>query len=120
AYPRDYKHRFLNLIAGELQQDRRQRAYFDEWGSRAYVLLPGIPVNTYDRRPDPARTLDLLELDDAALRDLGVRWILSAFPIRDARALQILHEEGFFTDPRAAFPIHLYRVLGVSGDRRGD
>jgi hypothetical protein len=109
-YPLAYKDRFRRLIGGELRYDESLRRYFDEWGSRAYVFLRGKTMPAYGIRQGKYRILGRLALDESALHDLGIRWVVSALLIADPADERFLDYEGRFDDPGSAYAIHLYRV----------
>jgi hypothetical protein len=51
-----------------------------------------------------------LGIDTRALKEMGCRYILSAVPIKNFKALDVTYEKTF-EDETAHWNIHLYRVL---------
>ena len=39
-YPLEYKHRFREVIAPEIEKNEEVRVYFDTWGNRCYLFNP--------------------------------------------------------------------------------
>jgi hypothetical protein len=85
-YPLEYKHRFRKVIARELEKSRELRDYFDNWGSRCYIFSAELGKRYLFPRND-GRSIDRLDIDVAALKDLGARYLLSGVPIRNAPEL---------------------------------
>lgn len=85
-YPLPYKHAFRRIMARELALgDPGDRFMFDDWGNQCYLVddqQKGWDVYlTRDR--DPARRqTERLEIDGAAFRSLGGRYVFSALRIR--------------------------------------
>jgi hypothetical protein len=108
-YPLSYKKRFRRLVAGELAHDGKNRRFFDDYGIRVYVLLRQFTsINARPKKPPIA--IHELSLNEKALHDLGVEWILSAVELEGNARLPFFIDHGVFSDPRAAYTIHLYRV----------
>jgi hypothetical protein len=85
SYPLEYKVRFRRLIAPALELDSGLRAYFDNWGSRAYVFQPafGRPDCCYARPADPYELI----VDARAFSDLRITHVISVAPITNAPEL---------------------------------
>jgi len=108
-YPLAYKHAFREIIAKELAKNKKLRTYFDTWGGRCYVFVDELGKK-YDYRKTSKTTVRRLELDTAAFRRLGGRYLLSALPIANAEAndLRLLR---IFDHPESAWRIHLYEAI---------
>ncbi len=107
SYPVDYKHRWRALIAPTLDVDDAWRAYFDQWGSRAYLFQPGLSIYPAccDEEPEP---LDLL-VDETAFGDLGITHLLSVAEFTNAGEIG-LTLLGVATEPGSRYQIWVYRT----------
>lgn len=82
-YPMEYKHRFRQVIAGELEKNNEARVYFDDWGSRCY-LLNGVSGTYWLVGKDSGIRYENLDFDMDALKNLGCEYLFSAGQITDA------------------------------------
>ncbi|HTV21078.1 MAG TPA: DUF6044 family protein [Polyangiaceae bacterium] len=108
-YPLSYKHEFRRVIAPELARNDAARAYFDGWGSRAYVFSADLfrgcrALCTKELKAE----VHELKLDTHALFEQGGRYVLSAVPIRKADGLELLRR---FDSDAAAWSVFLYGVV---------
>jgi hypothetical protein len=55
------------------------------------------------------QAVENLEIDTGVLKELGGRYILSAVPIKNFRAMDLTYERSF-EDESAYWKIHLYRI----------
>ncbi len=106
-YPMSYKEAFRKVIAPELAVDEYNRAYFDDWGGRAYLFSKEI---TYE----PERTMntdeaDLL-IDPEAFQQLEGKYIFSRVSVRNADALGF-EEIGVYTDEESPYEIYVYKMI---------
>jgi hypothetical protein len=109
AYPLEYKHRFRELIAPALElMTPKNRAYFDGWGSRAYVFQPDLPLRASYSSPPKCDDRDLI-VNPSAYEDLGITHVISACRLTNAAAvdLQLILETGIDNE---LGPIWLYGV----------
>lgn len=81
-YDLDYKHRFRELIAGELEENPVIREYFDTWGSRCYVFSHELGTS-YLFPKDSGRRIKDLRIDLDVFREMGGRYLLCGVPIED-------------------------------------
>lgn len=84
-YPLEYKHRFRQVIAGELDKDETLREYFDAWGNRCYLFSSelGTAVRT---RHDQASIANLA-FNTTAMIELGCKFVFSTVEIENHAAL---------------------------------
>lgn len=108
-YPLSYKYQFREIIAKELEKNKRIRTYFDEWGGRCYVFTDELGKH-YMFKKNSKKTLENLELNTKALKDLGGSYIFSAIPIENANENNLELERTFQTKS-SAWKIYLYKVL---------
>lgn len=106
-YPLEYKHKFREIIAGELEKDEALRVYFDDWGNKCYVFSAELGKN-YMFSKNSARSIEL-DIDTAKLKEMGGEYIFSAVEIKNYEDLN-LNFEGLFTTPKSYFSIYLYKV----------
>ncbi|MCM1111673.1 MAG: DUF6044 family protein [Muribaculum sp.] len=108
-YDLAYKHRFREVIAPALEESDYLRAYYDEWGNRCYLF--GSECPGYYTIEKNGFYFAHLELDTAALRELGGRYLFSAAYVANAEdlGLVLLREEPFET-AESYYRIFLYEV----------
>lgn len=109
-YPLAYKHSFRKVISTELEKNTNRKAYFDLWGSRAYVFTEqdfGQMATKWSSSTD--RVVRNLQLNTAEMSRLGGQYLISAIPIDlpSSPGLRLLKE---FKDPQSAWDIWLYQV----------
>lgn len=109
-YPLAYKHSFRKVISTELEKNTERKAYFDLWGSRAYVFTEqdfGQMSTKWSSSSD--RVVRNLQLNTAEMSRLGGQYLISAIPIDlpSSPGLRLLKE---FKDPQSAWDIWLYQV----------
>ena len=106
-YPLEYKHRFRKIIAAELASNEKNRAYFDNWGSRAYIL-PRENIGYLNKKGNTV-VLKRLDLDVAAFKAMGGEYILSSVridPIGNPQ-YELVRQ---FAHRDSAWDIYLYKV----------
>ena len=108
-YPLSYKHKFRSIISAELEKNDRKRAYFDKWGSRAYVFTEQdfgqmVLKSSYS----PVRVVRNLELDSRQVSRLGGEYLISSLPI-DLKSSPGLEFLKVFKSNSSVWDIWLYR-----------
>lgn len=97
-YPLAYKHKFRQLIAGELEKSAWAKSYYDGWGSRAYVIAsdlekypPPFMLTKNRVRRDGIR-IDHLDFNTPLFKEMGGRYVFSAVEVRNSSeiGLQLL------------------------------
>lgn len=108
-YSLEYKHRFREVIAAELDKNDWIKSHFDTWGSRCYVFSGEIPGYYMVERN--SFWFNNLQLNTAALKGLGCDYILSAAYIVNAEDnhLELLREEPFYTE-NSYYQIYIYKI----------
>lgn len=106
SYPLSYKHRFQQVIQGELDKSPELKAYFCDWGSRCYLFSSELGLNFLWGK-DWGASVHELSIDTEALKALGCDYILSALPIENAEALG-LRDCGSFTNENSFWEIRAY------------
>lgn len=81
-YDLDYKHRFRELIAAELEENPVIKDYFDTWGNRCYVFSHELG-KSYLFPKDSGRKIEDLRIDLGVFREMGGRYLLCGVPIED-------------------------------------
>ena len=107
-YPLEYKHRFREIIAGELKEDDSLMQYYDNWGSRVY-MFNGVTGRNMVIRAGNDIVIESLNFDWDAFYDLGGRFLLSAVQIHSGTSSQ-LEFVNKFIDAQSAWDIYLYEV----------
>lgn len=107
-YPLAYKHRFRKIIARELEKNPGLRRYFDEWGSRCYLFVDELGKN-YEFKKDSKKKIYNLELNMAAFKEMGGRYLFSSVPILNAEnnKLKLIKT---FIHQESAWKIYLYEA----------
>lgn len=108
-YSLEYKHRFRKVIAPELERSEWLRDYYDQWGNRCYLVCAEIPG--YYNIEKGTAWYNSLQIDTAALKDLGCDYILSAAYIVNAEEenLTLLNENALETQ-ESYYRIYIYRI----------
>lgn len=108
-YPLAYKKSFRRVIAKELEKSKDLRQYFDEWGNRCYVFSAEAGKRYFFPKNEKA-PLRRLQLDTAALKELGCEYIFSALPIQSPHTQGVRFLKAF-ERPDCAYAVYVYRVL---------
>lgn len=110
-YPKSYKTRFRKVVFEEFSRLPELLRYFDEWGSRAYFFSSEMtcPRNGSICTKKIAVSIDRLELNMAAMKSLGVGYLLSVATIGNAAELG-LKSIGTFEDEHSAWSVTVYKI----------
>lgn len=108
-YPLEYKHRFRQVIAKELEKNEAMRLYFDEWGSRCY-LFNHVTGNYWSVEKGSGVQYSDLDFDMEALKGLGCEYVFSGGEILQPESLG-LEMLGYFETEKSYWGIWVYRVL---------
>ena len=108
-YDVEYKHTFRRVIEPELERNDWLKKYFDEWGNRCYLFSSEIPG--YYNIEKGTFWYNDLQINTAALKDLGCAYILSAAYIVNGEeiGLELLDEEAIET-PESYYRIYIYKI----------
>ena len=108
-YPLDYKYRFRNIIGYELEKSDELRDYFDEWGSRCYILAEELSTGALYTK-DKNVTIYNLQLNITALHEMNCTFVLSSVNIANHvdSGLQLVD---VYEQADSAWRIFLYEVL---------
>ena len=107
-YALSYKHQFRKVIENELQKSAKLKRNFDNWGSRCYLFCSEIGYN-YVRKKDKVYPVNI-DLNTQALKKMGVSYLFSSYPIKNASENNIKLLK-IFKDKDAAWDIYLYKIL---------
>lgn len=107
-YPLEYKHRFRQVIAEELEKNEEARVYFDCWGSRCYLFNSISGTYWMLHKGSGAQYEDLM-FDLDALKDLGCEYLFSGGEIVDAAKMG-LHFLGYYDTANSYWGIWLYEL----------
>ncbi|GAB3052963.1 DUF6044 family protein [Virgibacillus ainsalahensis] len=108
SFPLEYKERFREVIAGELDKNSGLENYFDTWGGRLYMYVAEHGKD-YLLTKDRNERIEELDINTQALADLGGDYILSAVPIENDEELGLTHEETFENE-KSPWKIWLYSL----------
>lgn len=107
-YPLEYKHRFRQVIAKELEKNEQTRLYFDWWGSRCY-LFNGATGNYWLAGKTQHIVYEELEFDMEALSKLGCEYLFSCGEIKNAAELG-LSLQGYYETESSYWGVWLYEL----------
>jgi hypothetical protein len=107
-YSLSYKRQFREIIAEELEKNARWRMYFDSWGNRCYVFAS--ELDEFDNFAISEFTIQKLQLNTAALKDLNGDYVFSAVRIVNATDTNLRLLKTFESDGGLR-RIFLYQVL---------
>ena len=108
-YPLEYKHRFREVIAAELEKNEEVRVYFDLWGNRCY-LFNNITGNYMQLKKGNTLVYEGLEFDMDALRELGCEYLFSGAEIGDAERMG-LELVGYYETDGSYWGIWVYCIM---------
>lgn len=108
-YSLEYKHRFRQVIAPELDKSDYLKDWFDNWGNRCYLVSAESPG--YYTIEKGGFCFYHLAIDTESLKDMGCTYILSAAYILNGEeiGLKLLREEPFETED-SYYKIYLYEL----------
>ena len=104
-YPAGYKEQFRKVIAPALDESNANRAYFDNWGARAYLFSEEVGYAPVKIMPMESASL---KIDIEAFQKLGGSYIISRVRINNREELK-LEEVGSFTKEGTPYIIYVYR-----------
>lgn len=107
-YSLEYKHKFREIIANELDKSEMLKEYFDKWGNRCYIFSSELEQE-YLIGKNRNISVKHLDINIHALKAMGGVYIFSAVPILNAEELGIKLEKEFTTD-ESFWKIHLYSL----------
>lgn len=105
-YPLEYKHRFREIIAEELELNDYTKAYFDLWGNRCYAF-PHELNGAYMVGKDSAGQIMDLHLNFGKMKEMNCRYIFSAVEITEYEKYG-LDFVGDYTDDSSFWHIWVY------------
>ncbi|SFE82915.1 DUF6044 family protein [Alteribacillus iranensis] len=108
-YPLSYKHQFREIIEGELEKNESLKDYYNTWGSRVYVFADELGKE-YLYTKDKNETIENLDFNTEAFKEMGGEYVLSAVEIENAEEnnLELLK---VFESESSAWRIHLYEAI---------
>ncbi len=108
-YSQDYKDRFRKIIAPALDKQPASRAYFDDWGARCY-LYSGSSMVTVEAVRTPERTKEPLDLDVAAFKALGGKYIFSRLELTNAEEKGLSLRGKYSMEDASPYTIYVYEA----------
>lgn len=107
-YSQSYKEAFRKIIAPALEHSEAGRAYYDDWGARAYLFSQNTETVWNPVKTLPV-TSEALSIDSGAFRDLGGCYLFSRIEITNFAGLgfDLL---GCYTDTSSPYAIYVYRI----------
>ena len=108
-YPLTYKYQFREIIAKELEKNKKIRIYFDEWGGRCYLFTDELGKHYMFKKTSKKRIKNL-ELNLQPFKKMGGKFIFSSVPIDNASE-NGMNLNKVFHSKSSAWKIYLYEVL---------
>ena len=108
-YPLEYKHCFRKIIASELAKSEELRGYFDNQGSRCYVISSELGKNFYITKNSDVKSISDLELGWSALHEIGADFLFSAVLIEGVDEPDVEYI-GKACGEDAAIDVYVYRL----------
>lgn len=107
-YPLEYKYKFRTIIEEELEKNEAIKVYYDNWGSRCYLMSAELGQRFQILKAEKA-VIHNLEIHTDVLRELGCEYIFSAVEIRNASELGMLLLD-VFSREEGAVEIYVYEL----------
>ncbi len=110
-YDVEYKHKFRNIIAEELEEAESFRSYYDDWGNRVYLCAAPFGFNGVVGK-EQGGVYESPKLNLQAMKDMNIRYIFSAAPIvwEEGENAPVLLREEPFTSETAYYAIWVYEI----------
>lgn len=111
VYELEHKAAFARIIQPELDKSAVLDRYFTLWGNRCYLFSSelGREDEAFNISKDAGRVIKELDVNTAAIRAMGGRYVLSALPVENAASIewQLLDT---FSRPDSYWKIYLYKL----------
>lgn len=110
-YSLEYKHKFRKVILKELERNNELQRYFDEWGNRCYMFSSELKEqgNQYLCSKKDDKSVNHLDINSQALKDIGCDYILSAVDIKNYENLNLDFVKAYST-PESYWNIRVYKL----------
>lgn len=108
SYSLEYKHKFREIIADDLETNAVMKAYFDDWGSRCYLFNDKIGC-AFMLGKESKIVLNDLHYNWEKLKELGCDYIFSCGKIDDYQRYN-LEFIGEFTSDTSYWDIWVYEI----------
>ena len=105
-YPQSYKEDFRRIIAPALERVEASRAYYDDWGARAY-LYSGTDLSVVSQFKSFTVEDKDIYIDAGAFADLGGKYIFSRFELGNADEAG-LHLIKAYEAEEAPYAVYVY------------
>ncbi|HKJ33714.1 MAG TPA: DUF6044 family protein, partial [Balneolales bacterium] len=108
-YLLSYKKRFRKIIAPELAKSPKLKHYYDDWGSRCYLLVSDLANDGFMITKNRNMVIKHLDLNTQVMKNMGGQYILSAVKIAHPSDdhLRFLKK---FMEMNSPWQIFLYKV----------
>lgn len=107
-YGLDYKHKFRDIIAKELDKNKKLQKSFDNWGSRCYLFSNDIGYY-FIRTKSDVYPIEI-DIDTDIINKLGGKYIFSSYQILNYEENNIKFLK-VFEDKTSAWKIYLYEIM---------
>src|SRR5699024_5473608 len=76
------KYNLRKIFTKKLNKNKQLKNYFDKWGSRLYMYIDELGKN-YMFSKNSEKTIDNLDINTNAIKNLGGEYVLSGLPIEN-------------------------------------
>lgn len=108
-YSEEYKQTFRRVLEPTLAANASWQHYYDDWACRAY-LFAADGSNTYDYGENSSSEPMEININEAALGELGCCYIFSRMEISNA-AEQRLEAVGCYQHEKVPYSVYVYKLL---------
>lgn len=110
SYSLDYKHRFRQIIKGELDKSIILKNYYDEWGNRCYTFSSELENIGFLCGKKSVIELNDLQLDLSEAKEMGCKYIFSSVYIKNFQKIGLKYLNHYTTD-NSFWDIKVYEVI---------
>jgi len=109
VYDLNYKNKFREIFANELEKDEEIKQYFDGWGNRCYIFSYMLGKDWISSGAKEIEITPIIDINVDAFKNLGGKYLMSPFlfNFKDSENIQLIK---VFSQPDSYWNIHLYQV----------
>ena len=107
SYPLEQKIRFREIIENELNKNKENADYFDNWGGRCYLFIDELNRNSVMKNNN--QVINNLNLNYKKLKNMNCQYLLSAVKIENISEKELKFEK-VFKDKESYWDIFLYKI----------
>ena len=108
-YPLDYKHKFREIIAKELDKKAIYKKWFDDWGNWCYTYSSELDV-FFENNKLSIKEIENLQLNWKQASSMKAKYVLSSTPINLSNIPELAFKKAF-TNKESFWKLYLYEIL---------